>query len=47
MKDKFAYMTLRRGIRNETDAIAWCEEAIELLRQLEVNPHQQAQCGNN
>lgn len=39
VKDKFAYMTLRRGIRDETDAIAWCEEAIELLRQLEVNPN--------
>ncbi len=37
VKDQFVYMTLRRGIRSETDAVAWCDEAIELLRQLEVN----------
>jgi hypothetical protein len=41
VKDKFVYLTLRRGIRMETDAIAWCDEAIALLRQLEeleLNP---------
>jgi len=35
VEDKFVYLTLRRGIRLEADSIAWCEEAIELLRQLE------------
>jgi len=35
VKDKFVYMTLRRGIRMETDSIAWCDEARALLRQLE------------
>lgn len=29
---QFQYLTLRRGIRYETDYIAWCEEAIQLLR---------------
>ncbi|MDP8964528.1 MAG: PadR family transcriptional regulator [Cyanobacteriota bacterium] len=41
VKDKFVYLTLRRGIRMETDAIAWCDEAIALLSQLEeleLNP---------
>lgn len=37
VKDQFVYMTLRRGLRLETDAVAWCDEAIELLRQLEVD----------
>lgn len=35
VKDKLVYLTLRRGIRLETDAIAWCDEATELVRQLE------------
>ncbi len=35
VKDKLVYLTLRRGIRIETDAIAWCDEATELVRQLE------------
>lgn len=26
------YLVLRRGIRYETDYIAWCDEALELLR---------------
>ncbi len=31
LEKKFLYLTLRRGIRYETDWIAWCEEAIQLL----------------
>lgn len=31
--NKFRYLTLRKGIGYETDWIAWCEEAIELLQQ--------------
>ena len=30
--DKFRYLTLRKGIGYETDWIAWCNEAIELLQ---------------
>jgi DNA-binding PadR family transcriptional regulator len=30
---RYSYLTLRRGIHYETDYIAWCEEAIELLNQ--------------
>lgn len=30
---KYSYLTLRRGIRYETDYIAWCDEAIEFLQQ--------------
>lgn len=30
---KFRYLTLRKGIGYETDWIAWCNEAIELLNQ--------------
>ena len=30
-EDKCYYMTLRRGIRYESEWIAWCEEAIALL----------------
>jgi DNA-binding PadR family transcriptional regulator len=32
-QDKFRYLTLRKGIGYETDWIAWCDEAIELLKQ--------------
>jgi len=32
-KEKFQYLTLRRGLGYETGWIAWCEEAIELLSQ--------------
>lgn len=28
---KFQYLTLRRGIRDETQWLDWCDEAIELL----------------
>ena len=28
---KFHYLTLRRGIRFESDWVAWCEEAIALI----------------
>ena len=30
---KFRYLTLRKGIGYETDWIAWCDEALELLQQ--------------
>lgn len=30
---KFRYLTLRKGIGYESDWIAWCDEAIELLKQ--------------
>jgi DNA-binding PadR family transcriptional regulator len=30
---KFHYLTLRKGIGYENDWIAWCDEAIELLKQ--------------
>jgi DNA-binding PadR family transcriptional regulator len=30
---KFRYLTLRKGIRYESDWIAWCDEAIALLNQ--------------
>jgi len=30
--DKFRYLTLRKGIGYETDWMAWCNEAIELLK---------------
>lgn len=29
--DKFRYMTLRNGIRYETEWLVWCDEAIETL----------------
>jgi hypothetical protein len=29
--DRFRYMTLRNGIRYETEWLAWCEEAIAFL----------------
>lgn len=32
-QDKFRYLTLRKGIRYETDWIAWCDEAIDLLKE--------------
>lgn len=32
-EDKFHYLTLRKGIGYEQDWIAWCNEAIELLKQ--------------
>lgn len=28
----YQYLTLRKGIRYETDCIAWCEEATQLIR---------------
>jgi DNA-binding PadR family transcriptional regulator len=31
-QDHCGYLVLRRGIRYETDYIAWCDEALELLR---------------
>jgi hypothetical protein len=37
MPEKLQYLTLRRGIRYETDSIVWCEEAIQLLRESEHN----------
>lgn len=33
----FRYLTLRKGIRYEMDAIAWCEEAIEWLNAASQN----------
>jgi len=33
LKEKFQYLTLRRGLGYETGWITWCEEAIELLSQ--------------
>lgn len=35
LEAKLQYLTLRRGIRYETDCISWCEEAIEQLQQLD------------
>lgn len=32
-EDKCIYLTLRRGIRYETEWVAWCEEAIAMFRQ--------------
>ncbi len=29
---KYQYLTLRQGIRYEVDVIAWCEEALVLLK---------------
>jgi len=31
LQAKFRYLTLRNGIRYETDWLAWCDEAIQLL----------------
>lgn len=31
IEDKFRYLTLRYGIRYETDRLAWCDEVIEFL----------------
>ncbi|MBD1835652.1 PadR family transcriptional regulator [Cyanobacteria bacterium FACHB-472] len=31
LEDKFRYLTLRRSIHYETDWLAWCEEALQLL----------------
>lgn len=31
LQAKFRYLTLRNGIRYETECLAWCDEAIELL----------------
>jgi len=31
-EQKFHYLTLRRGIRFESDWVAWCEEAISLIQ---------------
>ena len=33
LEKKCKYLTLRRGIRYETDWVAWCEEAIGMLNQ--------------
>lgn len=33
-KERFRYLTLRNGIRFETEWLAWCEEAIALLSDL-------------
>ena len=31
LAEKFHYLTLRRGIRFESDWVLWCEEAIEMI----------------
>lgn len=31
IEDQCFCLTLRRGIRYETDWVAWCEEAVQLL----------------
>ena len=31
LEDRCVYLTLRRGIRYETEWVAWCEEAIAML----------------
>jgi DNA-binding PadR family transcriptional regulator len=36
-KDLFRYLTLRSGIRIETEWIAWCEEAIAVLSEHSAN----------
>ncbi len=35
--DKFRYLTLRKGIGYEIDWIAWCDEAIALLKRQQEN----------
>ena len=32
IEQKFRYLTLRSGIRYETEWLAWCDEALELLK---------------
>lgn len=34
LQAKFQYLTLLRGIRYETDWVAWCDEAIHLLSEV-------------
>jgi DNA-binding PadR family transcriptional regulator len=38
---KYQYLTLRNGIRYETEWLAWCSEAIALLQDIDINhqPH--------
>jgi hypothetical protein len=31
LAEKFHYLTLRRGIRFESDWVLWCEEAIKMI----------------
>jgi hypothetical protein len=31
IEGKYVYLTLRQGIRSETEWLAWCEEAIAFL----------------
>lgn len=31
LKEQYSYLTLRRGIRYESEWVAWCDEAIEAL----------------
>lgn len=33
LEEKFHYLTLRRGLRFEADWVAWCEEAIQLIKE--------------
>lgn len=35
LQEKCSYLVLRRGIRYESDWVAWCDEAIEALSALE------------
>ena len=37
LKEKFHYLTLRRGIRFETDWVGWCGEAIQMIEAHEEN----------
>ena len=36
-EDRCIYLTLRRGIRYETEWVAWCEEAIAMFKQKTAN----------
>lgn len=42
--DKFRYMTLRNGIRYETEWLAWCDEAIETLSTDDRSPPDGESC---
>ncbi len=34
LQDRFQYMTLRRGIHYEADWVDWCDEALEVLKDM-------------
>jgi DNA-binding PadR family transcriptional regulator len=39
LMDQFTFLTLRRGLRLEADWIAWCDEAISIVRQMQLPGH--------